>query len=189
MLLSKESGTPVPLFFDRDTGWREDVRLPEELLARLGRLAQSEGAELLAVEVGGTTRKPMVRLVLDRDPDGVTLADCESVSRQASVLLDAYDPFPGAFTLEVSSPGVERKLYSEKDFLRFAGRKVRVRMRPGWPAPRVIEGVLEGLGGGEIRVRDGAGATHRLPEGDVFETRLAPQLEQGPAPRKRRGRT
>jgi ribosome maturation factor RimP len=189
MLLSKESGTLVPLFFDRGIGWREDVRLPEELLARLGRLAQSEGAELLAVEVGGTTRKPIVRLVLDRDPDGVTLADCESVSRQASVLLDAYDPFPGAFTLEVSSPGVERKLYNEKDFLRFAGREVRVRMRPGWPAPRVIDGVLEGLGGGEILVRDGTGATRRLPAGDVLEARLASHLEPGPRPRKRRGRT
>ncbi len=165
------------------------MRLPAELLDRLGRLATSEGVELLAVEVGGTARKPLVRMVLDRDPDGVTLADCENVSRQASVLLDAYDPFPGAFTLEVTSPGLERKLYNEKDFFRFSGRAVRVRMRPGWPAPRVIEGVLEGRGHGEIRVRDRGGATHRLPEGDVFETRLAPEREQeAPSRKPREGR-
>ncbi len=165
------------------------MRLPEDLLARLGRLAESEGAELLAVEVGGTARKPLVRLVLDRDPGGVTLADCEAVSRQASVLLDAYDPFPGAFTLEVTSPGVERKLYNEKDFLRFAGRAVRVRMRPGWPAPRVVEGILEGHGDGNVCVRERAGTTVRLPEAQILETRLAPRLEQEPAAPKQRGRT
>jgi ribosome maturation factor RimP len=163
--------------------------LPEDLVARLGRLAESEGAELLAVEVGGTARKPLVRLVLDREPGGVTLADCESVSRQASVLLDAYDPFPGAFTLEVTSPGLERKLYSEKDFVRFAGRAVRVRMRPGSAAPRVVEGILEGRSEGHVCVREGTGTTVRLPEAQVFETRLAPRLDGEPAAPKQRGRT
>jgi ribosome maturation factor RimP len=158
------------------------------LVARLGRLAQSEGVELLAVEVGGTPRKALVRLVLDREPGGVTLADCESVSRQASVLLDAYDPFPGSFTLEVSSPGLERKLYSEKDFARFSGRAVRVRMRPGWPPPRVIEGTLEGCADGVIRVRDGAGVTHPLPEDEVLDARLAPTPENRALDPKHRGR-
>lgn len=165
------------------------MRLSEDLLDRLDRLARGEGVELLAVEIGGTARKPVVRMVLDREQGGVALSDCESVSRQASVLLDTYDPFPGAFTLEVSSPGLERKFYTENDFVRFAGRAVRVRMRPGWPAPRVIEGILEGRSDGEVRVRDRAGVTHRLPEADVLETRLAPRLEQEQATRKQRGRT
>ena len=165
------------------------MRLPEDLVERLGRLAESEGVELLAAEVGGTARKPLVRLVLDREQGGVTLADCESVSRQASVLLDAYDPFPGAFTLEVTSPGVERKLYSEKDFVRFAGRAVQVRMRPGWPVPRAVDGILEGRSDGNICVRERAGTTVRLPEGQVLETRLAPRLEREPAEPKQRGRT
>ena len=164
------------------------ARLSEDLLARLGRLAKGEGLELVAVEVGGTARKPVVRLILDREPGGVTLADCASVSRQASVLLDAYDPFPGAFTLEVSSPGLERKLYSEKDFVRFAGRAVRVRMRPGFPAPRVFNGTLEGRTGQTVRVRDRAGVTHELPEGEVLETRLAPDFDEWQAPAMHRGR-
>ena len=158
------------------------ARLPEDLLARLGRLAQGEGVELLAVEVAGTARKRVVRLILDREPGGVTLADCEAVSRQASVLLDAYDPFPGAFTLEVSSPGLDRKLYNDKDFVRFEGFKVRVRMRPGWSPPRLIEGTLKGRADGFVRVRDGAGVTHRLPEGDVHDTRLAPTFEEKETP-------
>jgi ribosome maturation factor RimP len=161
------------------------ARLPQDLQARLGRLAQSEGIELLAVEVGGTARKPVVRLFLDREPGGVTLADCESVSRQASVLLDAYDPFPGTFTLEVSSPGLDRKLYSDKDFTRFAGRTVRVRMRPGWRSPRAIDGTLEGRAEGFVRVRDHTGVTHRLPDGDVLDARLAPALEEREAPQHR----
>ena len=165
------------------------VRLPEDLLARLDRLARGEGVELVAVEVGGTARKRVVRLVLDREPGGVTLADCESVSRQASVLLDAYDPFPGAFTLEVSSPGLDRKLYSDKDFLRFEGRTVRVRMRPGWPPPRVIEGTLEGRSDGVVHVRDRVGVTHALPEGDMLETRLTPFKEEKPETPQHRGRT
>ncbi|HLE61472.1 MAG TPA: ribosome maturation factor RimP [Thermoanaerobaculaceae bacterium] len=159
--------------------------MPEDLLARLGRLAQGEGVELVAVEVGGTARKPVVRLVLDREPGGVTLADCEAVSRQASVLLDAYDPFPGTFTLEVSSPGLDRKLYNDKDFARFDGRTVRVRMRPGWPAPRAIDGTLEGRSDGFVRVRDRAGVTHRLPEGEVLDARLAPALEEREIPQHR----
>ncbi|OFV81802.1 MAG: hypothetical protein A2Y78_01635 [Acidobacteria bacterium RBG_13_68_16] len=158
------------------------ARLPQDLLARLGRLAQSEGIELVAVEVGGTARKPVVRLVLDREPAGVTLADCESVSRQASVMLDAYDPIPGKFTLEVSSPGLDRKLYNDKDFVRFEGRTVRIRMRPGWPAPRVFGGTLEGRADGFVRVRDHGGVTHRLPEGDVLDARLAPALEERETP-------
>jgi len=164
------------------------AHLSEDLLARLGRLAEGEGLELVAVEVGGTARTPVVRLILDREPGGVTLADCESVSRQASVLLDAYDPFPGAFMLEVSSPGLERKLYTDKDFVRFTGNAVRVRMRPSFPAPRVFNGNLEGRTGGTVRVRDRAGVTHELPAGEVFETRLAPHLDEMQAPAKRRGR-
>ncbi len=163
------------------------ARLPEELLARLERLAASEGVELVAVEVGGTARKGVVRLVLDRE-GGVTLADCESVSRQASVLFDTFDPFPGAFTLEVSSPGIDRKLYTDRDFIRFAGRHVRVRMRPSWPAPRALEGILQGRSDGVVRLRDQAGVTLELPADEVFEARLAPQPSEPTKGPQRRGR-
>ena len=109
----------------------------------------------------------------------------EVATRKAGVLLDAYDPFPGTFTLEVSSPGLDRKLYNDKDFARFEGRAVRVRMRPGWPAPRAIDGNLEGRSDGFVRVRDHAGVTHRLPEGEVLDARLAPALEERETPQHR----
>jgi ribosome maturation factor RimP len=152
------------------------ARLPQELLERLEKLAAGEGLELLAVEVVGTARRPTVRLVLDRE-GGVSLGDCETVSRQASALLDTADPFQGRWDLEVTSPGLERKFYQERDWQRFAGMPVRVRLRPSWTGNRLVEGVLVDKADGVIRVRDRREVVHELPEGQVFETRLAPFAE------------
>jgi ribosome maturation factor RimP len=164
------------------------ARLADEVVVKLVRLAASEGVELLAVEYGGTARRPVVRLILDRQEGGVSLADCELVSRQASVLLDAYDPFPDAFTLEVSSPGLDRKLCGDKDYTRFAGHRVRVRMRPSWPAPRVIDGALVGREGGVVRVTNDRGVTLELPESALFEIRLAPSADEIKKDFQQRGR-
>ncbi len=162
------------------------AQLPEELVAQLGRLAESEGLELLAVETSGTARRPVVRLVLDR-PNGVTLADCELVSRQASVILDSYDPFPGPFSLEVTSPGLDRKLYGERDYTRFAGEMVKVRMRPTWRGTRQLTGVLRGMAGNAVVVADTASTEQSLPLHEIFETRLAPFAEPPrPAPKGKR---
>ena len=137
------------------------ARLNDELTARLERLAATEGVELVTVEVLGTVRKPIVRLVLDREEGGVSLADCENVSLQVSLLIDA-------------SPGLDRKLYSDKDYVRFAGQDVRARMKPSWPAPRVFDGVLEGLVDGLVRIRSDAGTVSELPQAEMLETRLTP---------------
>lgn len=163
------------------------ARLSDELIARLERLAASEGVELVAVEVAGTARVPVVRLILDRIEGGVTLVDCERVSRQASLLLDEQDPFPGRFTLEVSSPGLDRKLFRPQDFVRFAGCQVQVRMKPTWTAARRIQGELVERKDGCVVLRNDEGTTVRLPETEIFETRLTPQLGE-PASPQRRGR-
>jgi ribosome maturation factor RimP len=159
------------------------AQLPEELMAQLGRLVASEGMELVAVEVTGGFRRPVVRLVLDR-PAGVTLADCELISRQASVILDTHDPFPAAYSLEVTSPGLDRKLYNEIDFNRFAGEMVKVRMRPTWRGQRVLTGVLNGIAGGAVRVADSPDTEHLLPLHEIFEARLAPFAKPPGSPAK-----
>ncbi|HPS77320.1 MAG TPA: ribosome maturation factor RimP [Thermoanaerobaculaceae bacterium] len=150
------------------------AQLNEELTTRLERLAAAEGLELVHVEIVGTARKPVVRLFIDREPGGVTLDDCENVSRQASALLDAYDPMPGAFTLEVSSPGLDRKLYSERDWVRFAGQAVRVRMRPGWKGTRTLDGVIVGLQGDVAVIECLDGTRPSLPVNEMLEARLSP---------------
>jgi ribosome maturation factor RimP len=149
------------------------AHLPQDMVARLARLASSEGLELVAVEMAGTARRPVLRLVLDKLA-GVTLAECELVARQASVILDTDEPFSSRYNLEVSSPGLDRKLYSEKDYLRFAGEMVKVRMRPSWPPPRMLTGVLNGMAAGVAQVTDEAGNEHAFPLNEIFEVRLAP---------------
>lgn len=86
---------------------------------------EEDGYELLHVEVrpeGGST---ILRIYVDK-PDGVSIDDCAAASRKISVLLDVEDPFEGNYTLEVSSPGIERPLFSPKDYLRFQGREVKL---------------------------------------------------------------
>jgi len=146
------------------------MKLDDELTRQLEALVKARGLELLAVETAGNARHLTLRLVIDA-PGGVTVDHCASVSREASALLDVEDPFEGRYTLEVTSPGVERKLYSEADYRRFAGRVVKVRMRPSFREHRVVTGELVGLENGVVRVL-GDGGVIELPLGEVFEARL-----------------
>lgn len=165
-------GPTVPLFFQGRRG--VPTRLGEEIEGKLRRLAASEGLELVHLEIVGTARQPTVRLYIDREPEGVNLDDCERVSRQASALLDAYDPFPGPFVLEVSSPGLDRKLYSEHDWERFAGQPVRIKMRPGWQGQKVVDGILVERRGDAAVIEALDGSTRELPVSEMLEARLAP---------------
>ena len=101
----------------------------EETISRVTAIAEQAaapaGIEVVEVELKGSGRNHLLRIYIDR-PEGVTLADCELVSRSVSAVLDADDPIPGSYELEVSSPGVERKLAKWQDWLRFAGKKVKV---------------------------------------------------------------
>lgn len=93
----------------------------EELLPELEKVAESAGCELVHVELKGA----VLRLFLDK-PEGVTLADCERVAKQASPLLDVLDFGSRRYVLEVSSPGLDRELYRPKDYERFVGRLARL---------------------------------------------------------------
>jgi ribosome maturation factor RimP len=95
-----------------------EPRLEEELAA----IAAAQGCELLHAEFQGG----VLKLTLDRE-GGVRLEDCELVSKQASALLDVADFGRGRYTLEVSSPGLDRELYGPRDYARFSGSRVRVR--------------------------------------------------------------
>jgi len=93
------------------------------------RVTESEGMELVEVEVKGGGNQRLVRIWIDK-PAGITHGDCELVSQQVGTILDVEDVVPGGrYTLEVSSPGVERKLLKPADYLRFQGKKVKVTLR------------------------------------------------------------
>ena len=117
---------------------RAPVRLTEELLGEIEAIARDTGCELYHAEWKGGT----LRLYLDRvDAEtGVQLADCEKVSKQVSALLDVVDFGSGRYTLQVSSPGLDRELHRTDDYRRFVGHlaKVTYRETPGGPKKTVI---------------------------------------------------
>lgn len=150
-------------------------------------IVHAHGAELVDLEFrperGGWVLRALVekegaaeRNLSTRDA-AVGLELCAGISRDLSPALDVADLIPHAYQLEVSSPGVERPLRSERDFVRFSGQKARVRLRmpagspPTARAQRLLVGVLGGLSGGVLRVLEG-GRTHDVPLSDVESARL-----------------
>src|SRR5581483_5318914 len=107
------------------------------------RVARSEGIEVVEVEVKGGGKNQFVRISIDK-PEGVTHADCELVSQQVGTILDVEDVVPGHYTLEVSSPGVERKLLKPHDYERFQGKKARISLHEPVENQRNFEGTLAG---------------------------------------------
>jgi ribosome maturation factor RimP len=116
--------------------------LSDKTTREIGEIAEERGCRLLAVESAGAGRFTVLRLVLERrDGTAVTVEDCENVSREVSTVLDAADEIAHRYTLEVSSAGLDRKLYSLEDAERFVGRRVRVKTEyPVTPAPIAVEG-------------------------------------------------
>lgn len=151
-----------------------DALVSDVLRADLERAAAQCGCELVHIEF----RAGILRLVIDH-PAGVTLDHCEAVSEQASVLLDAQDWGRGRYTLEVTSPGLDRQLYRKADFERFAGHLVKVRYRDPVSGQRVTQ-VFQLLGiqslpkGTSVELADVATeAGFSLPFENIDEARLA----------------
>ncbi|HEY3174072.1 MAG TPA: ribosome maturation factor RimP [Thermoanaerobaculia bacterium] len=160
--------------------------LKTETTEEIRAVAREKGCRLLAVEPSGTGRSAVLRLVLEReDGSSVSVEDCESVSREVSALLDASDEIHHGYVLEVSSAGLDRKLYSLDDARRFVGRRVRVKTEapvlgeshegertPG-PGSRNLRGTLESVDGDVLRVVDGENRkTYNVRFGDIRLARL-----------------
>ena len=149
---------------------REAVTSKIEEIAR--RVAESEGLELVEVEVKGGGSQRFVRISIDK-PEGVTHGDCELVSHQVGTILDVEDVVPGGrYTLEVSSPGVERKLSTIKDFQRFQGKQAKVTLREVTEGQRHWEGLIAGVEDDTVALEAEAGRTIRFPIGLVQKANL-----------------
>lgn len=105
--------------------------------------------EIVLVEIKGGGQRSIVRIFIDQ-PDGVSLDDCERFSKRFSVALDVEDWVESSYVLEVSSPGLDRPLVKEKDFVRFSGRNVKVRLRAPLEGQRNYRGKLLGISDGRI---------------------------------------
>ena len=144
------------------------------------RVTASQGLELVDVELRGGGKARLLRLFIDK-PGGVTHEDCAFVSRELGTILDVEDAIPGgSYTLEVSSPGLDRKLVKAADFERFAGRRVRLSTRQPVEGSRHFEGRLQGLRDGRIALEVGSKkvAAHavEIELGNIERANLVPEF-------------
>jgi len=129
------------------TGHRE--RMIAELIAPS---VEDAGYDLVRVAFAGKNLATL-QIMIDRlDGRAITVDDCADVSRMVSALLDVEDPVPGAYTLEVSSPGIDRPLVRESDFDRFAGFDAKVEMEAPVMGQRRFTGRLAGIEGGDVKI-------------------------------------
>ena len=134
------------------------------------------GYELVGVEYlprgadGG-----LLRVYID-SPGGITVDDCERVSHQVSGVLDVEDPIKGPYTLEVSSPGLARPLFTPEHFRRFSGHKVRLKLDLPVDGRRNITGVLVGCEDDEVVVLEDGGE-RRLPLAAIGRAQLVPEFD------------
>ena len=135
------------------------------------RVAASEGLEIVEVTLRGGGRQRLLRLFIDK-PAGVSHADCELISRQVGTILDVEDVIPGPYRLEVSSPGLDRKLLKAADYERFAGKKARVKLRQPVDGQQQFTGRLLAAEAGAIGMTTEAGAVVRFRFEDVEQARL-----------------
>lgn len=116
------------------------------------RVARDYGLEVVEVEFRGGGKARMLRITIDK-PEGVTHDDCSHVSNEVSTILDVEDVVPGAsYTLEVSSPGLDRKISKPADFERFTGSLVKVSTREPLDGNRHFEGRLESFADGKLTI-------------------------------------
>jgi ribosome maturation factor RimP len=115
------------------------------------------GYDLVRIEVLGTRRPTLQIMAERRDRGGMTVDDCALLSRTISALLDVEDPLPGAYDLEVSSPGIDRPLTRAEDYDRFAGFEARIDVHPPIEGRKRFKGRLQGRDGGAVRLETDTG--------------------------------
>ena len=145
-----------------------------ELIKLLEPTVDHLGYELTDLELKLGGRDGLVRLFIDAQ-DGIGVEDCETVSRQVSAILDVEDPIPGNYTLEVSSPGLDRTLTKPAHFQRFMGEDVRVKLRFPLDGRRNFRGALAAVDDENIEVVVD-GQSHSLPLSTIESARLVPQV-------------
>ncbi|QKE64460.1 ribosome maturation factor RimP [Aquipseudomonas campi] len=116
----------------------------EQLQALLAPVVESLGYECWGVEFLSQGRHSVLRVYIDQ-ADGVLVEDCEKVSRQIGGVLDVEDPIASEYTLEVSSPGMDRPLFSLEQFAKHVGEQVKIKLRSPFDGRRNFQGLLRGV--------------------------------------------
>jgi len=133
------------------------------------------GYELLGIEYISQGRHSLLRIYLDK-PEGIVVEDCEKVSRQVSAVLDVEDPISGQYTLEVSSPGLDRPLFTLAQCERFVGEQVNLRLHAPHQGRKRFKGLLSAVSDGQIAV-EVDGNVYEIPFDLVEKANLIPDVK------------
>jgi ribosome maturation factor RimP len=151
-----------------------ETGLAAQLAALVEPVLDDLGFRLVRVSISGRNGTT-VEIMAER-PDGtITVEECAEISRQLSPLLDAHDPLPGRYALEVSSPGIDRPLARVSDFVTWAGYQAKVELKEPVSGRKRFRGVLKGVENGEVRIEVELAAGHQvvgLPVARIAEARL-----------------
>ena len=147
----------------------------QSILAALEPRAKAEGIEVVTIEVVGSRKAPTIRVYLDK-PEGIAFDDITAAQVWVNELMDELDPFPGAYTLEVSSPGIDRPLRTPEHFARFAGQEAQVTLAKPVEGRSKFTGRIEGVEGAAVRLFvDGEEVTFEIP--DMKRARLKGEID------------
>jgi ribosome maturation factor RimP len=141
------------------------------------RVATDGGLELVHAEVAGPEGKPILRVFIDK-PEGVTHEDCAAVSLHLGTVLDVEDFIHSAYTLEVSSPGLERGLYKRQDYERFAGRMAKMKSRVSLNGQRNFRGRILGVEGDRVVFEDKTSGRVVVPLEAIVKANLELDVEE-----------
>src|SRR5688572_26946 len=148
----------------------------ERVKAIAEKVAIDQGLELVHAEVAGPENKPIVRVFIDK-PAGVTHQDCSEVSIHLGTILDVEDFIHASYTLEVSSPGLDRGLYKRADYERFAGSLAKVKTKRPIGNQRNFRGRLVGVDGEEVLFEDRTSGRVRVPVESIAKANIEIDIE------------
>lgn len=164
----------------------------EEIQEMLSPTVAALGLELLGVEFAPSTSSALLRLYIDVEGRHVGIEDCETVSREISALLDLNDPIASEYTLEVSSPGIDRPLFTVAQFARFIGEQAKVSLRLPQDGRRRLHGRIVRTDGDQVVIAEEKGE-YTVAHDNIEKARLVPDLvalglAAEPKPGGRRGK-
>ena len=153
----------------------------DSIVGRIDKIASKaatdHGVEFVHSEVVGSKRNMTVRVYIDK-PEGVTLEDCSTVSRAIEAVIDAEDFIPSSYVLEVSSPGLERPLFTVADFEKFAGKKAKVKTSESINGQANFNGRIVSVDDAEIVFDDNTNGTVRIPFDRIAKANLKVDLAE-----------
>lgn len=147
----------------------------KRLLEALEPTAREKGVEIVTVEVAGARKAPTIKVYIDT-PEGVSFDQLASAQEWINAIMDEIDPFPGAYTLEVSSPGIDRPLRTPEHFQRFAGEDVVVVLRAPVDGRAKFQGRLLGCEDGTVTV-EVDGQDRSFPYDDIKKAHVKGKID------------